>query len=60
MFHVPVLYLSHVHKRKLSCVSICVSKDIVEYEYTNHIFICSMYMCSTYPMYINDKTQACV
>ena len=28
--------------------------DIMEYEYTNHMWvICSMYMCSIYPMYIN-------
>ena len=30
--------------------------DIMEYEYTNHMWvICSMYMCSIYPMYINEN-----
>ena len=62
MFHVQVLYLSHVHKRKLLCVSIFVYlKDIMEYEYTNRMSIHMFHVHVLYLSHVHKRnTQVCV
>ena len=50
MFHVHVLYLSHVHKLNYFVFPFVYLKEIMEYEYTNHM---SIHMFHVHVLYLS-------